>query len=148
MRHSLILPLAAIPNIDVASDRFSHELQRRPAHGRASLRPRSQRVRMLGSGYRVVIDGNPAALREPVAVGRAAARFGARPPGPAGRRRRSAGLRTTCRARPWRACGGCSSEPDSLTESGLYRVGLAFETWDVRSLRDIMRHLDADERIR
>ena len=39
-------------------------------------------------------------------------------------------------------------EPDSLTESGLYRVGLAFETWDVRSLRDIMRDLDADERIR
>jgi hypothetical protein len=27
-------------------------------------------------------------------------------------------------------------------ESGLYRVGIAFETWDVRSLRDIMRNLE------
>jgi hypothetical protein len=147
MRHSLILPLAATPFLDLAPDRFSQELQRRAASGRSSLRPRDQRVRMIGSGYRAVIDGKPAALVNLSLTG--------------------AQLRGTVRVLPdqpaiitigWPQddlpCTALARvrwvqfEPDSSMESGLYRVGIAFETWDVRTLRDIMRNLEAEERTR
>jgi PilZ domain len=145
MGHSLILPLAATPFLDLASDRFSLEHQRRDV--RSSVRPRDQRVRMIGSGYRAVIDGKPAALVNLSLTG--------------------AQLRGTVRVLPdqpaiikigWPhddlPCTALARvrwvqfEPDSSMESGLYRVGIAFETWDVRTLRDIMRHLEAEERKR
>jgi hypothetical protein len=147
MHHSLILPLAATPFLDLAPDRFSQELQRRAADGRLSLRPRDQRVRMIGSGYRAVIDGNPAALVNLSLTG-AQLRGTVRvlPDQPAIIRIGwpQDDLRCTALARVrW-----VQFEPDSSMESGLYRVGMAFETWDVRTLRDIMRHLEADKRTR
>src|SRR5262252_1611817 len=63
MSSSLILPLAAFPFLDAAFDRVSHEIQRRHTTGdRKSLSPRDHRVRMIGSGYRALIDGKPTAL--------------------------------------------------------------------------------------
>jgi len=145
MGHSLIRPLAATPFLDLALDRFSLEHQRRDV--RSSVRPRDQRVHMIGSGYRAVIDGKPAALVNLSLTG--------------------AQLRGTVRVLPdqpaivkigWPQddlpCTALARvrwvqfEPDSSMESGLYRVGIAFETWDVRTLRDIMRHLEAEERKR
>ena len=145
MGHSLILPLAATPFLDLAPDRFSLEHQRRDV--RSSVRPRDQRVHMIGSGYRAVIDGKPAALVNLSLTG--------------------AQLRGTVRVLPdqpaivkigWPQddlpCTALARvrwvqfEPDSSMESGLYRVGIAFETWDVRTLRDIMRNLEAEERKR
>ena len=36
-------------------------------------------------------------------------------------------------------------EPDPSSRGGLYRVGLAFETWDVRGLKEIIRHCAPSE---
>jgi hypothetical protein len=102
---------------------------------------------MIGSGYRAVIDGNPAALVNLSLTG--------------------AQLRGSVRVLPDQPAiikigwpqdeGPCTAlarvrwvqfEPDSSMESGLYRVGIAFETWDVRTLRDIMRNLEAEARKR
>jgi hypothetical protein len=148
MSHSLILPLAAFPFLDVASDRSSHEVRHRRAAGdQAALLPRDQRLRMVGSGYRAQIDGKPAALVN-LSLSGVQLRGSLRvlPDQPAivniGWPQDDDPCTALARVR-W-----VQFEPGSLMDSGLYRVGLAFETWDVRTLRDIMRHLEADERRR
>jgi hypothetical protein len=131
----LILPLAAAvwePGADACfSDSHALRLEE------AASRPRDQRVGMLGSGYRAVIDGRQAALINLSLSG--------------------AQLRGPIRVRPdqptivkigWpkdnQLCTAIARvrwvqfEPDSSSGEGLYRVGLAFETWDVKSLKAIL----------
>ena len=126
MRDSLILPLAAIPTRHRARSFFARASTPARCRRPAMLRPRDQRVRMIGSGYRAVIDGKPAAC-EPVADGRAVA-GGARPPGPAGdhQNRLAAGRRAVHGPR---ACAGWSSKrtrrwnPDSIGSASPSRRG-------------------------
>jgi hypothetical protein len=147
MGQSLILPLAAAPFLDGALDRFSDELQRRAADARSNFRPRDQRVRMIGSGYRAVIDEEPAALVNLSLTGaqlRGWMRVAPDQPAIVKIGWPQDDLPCTALARVrW-----VQFEPDPSMESGLYRVGVAFETWDVRTLRDIMCHLEVQERKR
>ena len=137
---TLILPLA-IPVLDSSFDRRSPDRNvRRPTDSRSGLRPRDQRVVALGSGYRALIDGNPVALvnlslsgaqlRGPLRV---------RPDQPAivkiGWPQEELPCTALARVR-W-----VQFEPDFSRNESLYRVGIAFEAWDVRSLREIIRHL-------
>jgi hypothetical protein len=94
---------------------------------------------MIGSGYRAVIDGNHvdlvnlslsgAQLRGPIRV---------LPDQPTiikiGWPKNDLLCTAIARVR-W-----VQFEPDPSSGEGLYRVGLAFETWDVRSLKEIIRH--------
>ena len=138
MSDLLILPLAA-PVWDSSTDAYFRDPQgREDAEEAASARPRDRRVGMLGSGYRAVIDGRQVALVNLSMTG--------------------AQLRGPIRVLPdqptivkigWpkndQLCTAIARvrwvqfEPDPSTGEGLYRVGLAFETWDVRGLKEIMR---------
>src|SRR4249920_3524053 len=64
MSDTLILPLAT-PVLDVLSDGdhtlITGTLGRSPGRPGA-LRPRDARVAMVGSGYRAILDGRPAAI--------------------------------------------------------------------------------------
>jgi hypothetical protein len=141
---TLILPLA-IPVFDSLPGEprwFDAPGPARPTNPRTTIRPRDQRVAMIGAGYRAVIEGSPAALVNLSLSG--------------------AQLKAAVRVRPeqpalvkigWhhddRLCAVLARvrwvqfEPDASTQEGLYRVGMAFETWDVARLKEIMRHLAA-----
>lgn len=131
----LILPLAA-PVWEQDADAWFSDPNALRVDGAAS-RPRDRRVGMVGSGYRAVIDGRQAALinlslsgaqlRGPIRV---------RPDQPTivkiGWPRDNQLCTAIARVR-W-----VQFEPDSSSGEGLYRVGLAFETWDVKGLKAIL----------
>jgi hypothetical protein len=133
----LILPLAAAVWEADADARFFDPQALRVEDEAAASRPRDRRVGMIGSGYRAVIEGRRAALinlslsgaqlRGPVRV---------RPDQPTivkiGWPRENLLCSAIARVR-W-----VQFEPDSSSGAGLYRVGLAFETWDVRGLKAIL----------
>src|SRR4051812_33456286 len=56
----LIVPLAA-PLLDLVSE-AEQAFSRHNPSGTGRLRPRDRRVTMLGSGYRAVLEGRPAAI--------------------------------------------------------------------------------------
>lgn len=105
----------------------------------AADRPRAKRVAMIGSGYRAVIDGrnvslinlslSGAQIRGPIRVARdqpITVKIG----WPQDE------LSCTAIARVrW-----VLVEPESSKDEEICRIGLAFETWDVRALREIMQH--------
>jgi hypothetical protein len=139
MSDSLILPLTAALS-DVDTDAFLRNPDaRRGAADSAAQRPRARRVGMLGAGYRAVIDGRHVALINLSLSG--------------------AQIRSSMcvlRDQPaivkigWpqdeQLCAAIArvrwvhleSEPSS--DESIYRIGLAFETWDVRGLKEIIRH--------
>jgi hypothetical protein len=135
MDNLLILPLAAAVwerGDDVCvSDPPAWQIEEAPS------RPRDQRVGMLGSGYRAVIDGRQAALIN-LSVSGAQLRGPIRvlPDQPTivkiGWPRDNLLCTAIARVR-W-----VRFEPDVSSGEGLYRAGLAFETWDVRGLKAIL----------
>jgi len=103
------------------------------------LRPRDQRVAMVGSGYRAIVDGRAVALVNLSLSGaqwRGAIRV--RPDQPAivkiGWPQDHQLCTALARVR-W-----VQFEPDASRDESLYRVGIEFETWDVRRLKEIIRH--------
>jgi hypothetical protein len=145
MSEPLILPLV-VPVLESGTDGYSYELRAvRHDPGRASQRPRDRRVGMVGAGYRAVLDGQPAALINLSMSGvqlRGVTRV--RPDQPAivkiGWPQDNLLCTALARVR-W-----VQFEPDPTRSESLYRVGMAFETWDVRELREIMRHLPGAKR--
>jgi hypothetical protein len=137
----LVVPLAA-PLWDASTDsRFrGPQAGNHVAAATEAARVRAQRVGMLGSGYRAVIDGQQVALVN-LSLSGAQLRGSIRvlPDQPMivkiGWPQDEAACTAIARVR-W-----VQFEPDPSKNSGLYRVGLAFETWDVRGLKEIMRHL-------
>jgi PilZ domain len=137
MGNLLILPLAALMQEPRADAYFSdpHTL---PVDDEAiAARPRDRRVGMLGSGYRAAIDGRQAALINLSLSGaqlRGPVRF--RPDQPTivkiGWTRDDLLCSAIARVR-W-----VQFEPDASSGEGLYRVGLAFETWDVQRLKAML----------
>ena len=138
MADSLILPLAS-PVIDLLYE-AEQTLFPQDASRPGRLRARDQRVAMVGSGYRAVLEGRPAAIVNLSMSG--------------------AQLRGTARVLPdqpavvkigWplddRQCAVLARvrwvrfEPDAARDEALYRVGMEFETWDVARLKEIMRYL-------
>jgi hypothetical protein len=137
MNNLLILPLAT-PVWERSADACFPDPHALPIDDEAAAsRPRDRRVGMLGSGYRAVIDGRQAALINLSLSG--------------------AQLRGPIRVRPdqpsivkigWpqdnQLCSAIARvrwvqfEPDASSGEGLYRVGLSFETWDVKSLKAIL----------
>ena len=141
MSDLLILPLAA-PLWDSSTDACF-----RDPHARddaASARPRDRRVGMLGSGYRAVIDGRQVALVN-LSLSGAQLRGPIRvlPDQPTivkiGWPKNDLLCTAIARVR-W-----VQFEPDPSSGEGLYRVGLAFETWDVRGLNEIISHREPTE---
>jgi hypothetical protein len=133
----LILPLAALVREPRAEAYFSEPHAARVCDEAIASRPRDRRVGMLGSGYRAAIDGRQASLinlslsgaqlRAPVRV---------RPDQPTiikiGWTRDDLLCSAIARVR-W-----VQFEPDASSGEGLYRVGLAFETWDVQRLKAML----------
>ena len=140
MAESLILPLAT-PVWDSSADSYVRDLdaRRRSADVPPAARPRDTRVAMLGSGYRAVIDGRKVALVN-LSLSGAQLRGSIRvlPDQPAivkiGWPQDELLCTAIARVR-W-----VQFEPDPSMDEGLYRVGLEFETWDVRGLKKIIRH--------
>jgi hypothetical protein len=131
----LILPLAA-PLWDEGADACFSDLHAWRIEEAAS-RPRDQRVGMLGSGYRAVIDGRQAALIN-LSVSGAQLRGPIRllPDQPTIVKigwPRDNRLSTAIARVRW-----VRFEPDLESGEGLYRVGLVFETWDVKGLKAIL----------
>jgi hypothetical protein len=137
MGNLLILPLAAVVLEPRADAYFSDPPALRVEDVATASRPRDRRVGMLGSGYRAAIDGRQAALinlslsgaqlRGPVRV---------RPDQPTivkiGWTKDDLLCTAIARVR-W-----VQFEPDASSGEGLYRVGLAFETWDVKRLKAML----------
>jgi hypothetical protein len=137
MSDLLILPLAA-PVWDSSADAcFEGPRARYQGQRAAFARARDRRVAMIGSGYRAVIDGRQvdlvnlslsgAQLRGPIRV---------LPDQPTivkiGWPKDDQLCTAIARVR-W-----VQFEPGPSSGAGLYRVGLAFETWDVRGLKEIL----------
>ena len=138
MADALILPLsAALADVDADTLTLDSEAPRRVAA--AALRPRAHRVGMLHAGYRAAVDGQRVALINLSLTG-AQIRSLTRvlPEQPAiikiGWPQDQQSCAALARVR-WVELDG---EPSA--EQMIYRVGLAFETWDVKKLKDIMRH--------
>jgi len=139
---ALILPMA-VPLWDSEPETLIVE---RPAPQPAApqrrrQRPRADRVGMYGSGYRVVIDDQHVALVN-------LSFSGAQVRGPLQVSRDQSLIfkigwpqdRTSCDAIA-RVRWVCLDADESQRE-GIYRMGLAFETWDVRRLKEIIRHCE------
>ena len=144
MSDLLVVPLAV--SVWETSDDARFRDHRVPCDGVDGMsgRPRDRRVPMIGSGYRAAIDGRQAALVNLSVTG--------------------AQLRGPIRVLPdqptivkigWPkedlTCTAIARvrwvrfEPDPSSRGGLYRVGLVFETWDVRGLKEIIRHCAPSE---
>jgi hypothetical protein len=135
MDNVLILPLAAAVWEHAGDAYFSDAFA--PQIEEAASRPRDRRVGMLGSGYRAAIDGRQAALIN-LSLSGAQLRGPIRvlPDQPTivkiGWPKDNLLCTAIARVR-W-----VQFEPDSSSGKGLYRVGLAFETWDVKGLKTIL----------
>jgi PilZ domain len=137
---TLILPMA-VPLWDSEPETLMVErpAQRAVTPQRRRQRPRADRVGMYGSGYRVVIDDQHVALVN-------LSFSGAQVRGPIQVSRDQPLIfkigwpqdRTSCDAIA-RVRWVCL-DADEAQREGIYRVGLAFETWDVRRLKEIVRH--------
>lgn len=140
MSETLILPLAtALCDVDADTLRRDPGAQRKAAGAAPVHRPRARRVGMVGAGYRAVIDGQHVALIN-LSLSGAQIRSSMR----------------VLRDQPaivkigWpqdeQLCAAIARvrwvelESDRSNDERIYRVGLAFETWDVRGLKEIMRH--------
>jgi PilZ domain len=144
MSNTLILPMA-VPLWD--SELESKVVERpAPALVDAEPRPRRQRARaervgMFGSGYRVVVEDRQVAL---VNLSMSGAQV--------------CGAIHAARDQPlifkigWpqdrEACAAIARvrwvnlESEEARREAIYRIGLAFETWDVRRLKEIIRHCE------
>ncbi len=105
---------------------------------------RAARVRMLGSGYRVLVDKQPVALINLSLSGaqvRGAVRVSNGQPVlvDIGWPQDRLSCAAISRVR-W-----VQAEPEAAADE-MFRIGLAFETWDVRRLKEIMHHCDARTR--
>ena len=144
MSNTLILPMA-VPLWDSQPEGVVVE---RPApvlvdaeSRRRRPRPRAERVGMFGSGYRVVIEDRPVAL---VNLSMSGAQV--------------CGAIHAARDQPlifkigWPqdrdACAAIARvrwvrlESEDAQREAIYRIGLAFETWDVRRLKEIIHHCE------
>jgi hypothetical protein len=109
------------------------------AANRAAHRARAERLPMVGSGYRAAIDGQTVALIN-------LSLSGAQVRGPA----RVPENRPTILQIGWpQDAVSCSAiarvrwlevESERPAAESTYRMGLAFEQWDVRRLKEIMQH--------
>ena len=140
MSNALILPLAdALCGVDEDTRRRDPEARREAAGGPLVHRPRARRVGMVGAGYRAVVDGQHVALIN-LSLSGAQVRSSM----------------SVLRDQPaivkigWpqddQLCAAIARvrwvelESEGSNDERVYRVGLAFETWDVRGLKEIMRH--------
>ena len=138
MSDALILPLSATLG-DIDTHALTRDSEAQHSVAAAARRPRAHRVGMLHAGYRAAIDGQRVALINLSLTG-AQIRSLTRvlPEQPAiikiGWPQDEQSCAAIARVR-WVELDG---EPSGAPI--IYRVGLAFETWDVRKLKDIMRH--------
>ena len=130
---------AALSDLDTDTFLRNPDARRREAEAAAARRPRAPRVGMLGAGYRAVIDGQHVALIN-LSLSGAQIRSSMR----------------VLRDQPavvkigWpqneQLCAAIARvrwvhlESELSNDESLYRIGLAFETWDVRGLKEIIRH--------
>jgi len=144
MSNPLILPMA-VPLWDSEPESVIVE---RPAPARVDAEPRrrrqrarAERVGMCGSGYRVVVEDRQVAL---VNLSMSGAQI--------------RGAIQAARDQPlifkigWpqdrEPCAAIarvrwvSLESEEAQRETIYRIGLAFETWDVRRLKEIIRHCE------
>jgi hypothetical protein len=136
----LILPLASPVLFDRPN---TYTLELRPSRAEAGAssgphRPRDPRIVMVGSGYRARLDGQPTSIVN-LSLSGAQLRGPARvlPDQPAiikiGWPLGEHLLCTVLARVRW-----VQFEPAG--DESCYRVGMSFETWDVRQLKDILRH--------
>ena len=148
----LVVPLTA-PLWDSNEDKlFREPLVWRSGDQRSAVRPRALRVPMDGSGYQVVVEGRRRVSLVNLSLSGAQVR----------------GALTVLPQQPLivnigtlheaRSCGAIARvrwvQPDRelSREEEIYRIGLAFETWDVRRLKEILdaisrRHVPKSELI-
>jgi hypothetical protein len=142
MSNALILPMAA-PLWDSEPETLIVErpAPRVVAPSRRRQRPRAERVGMCGSGYRVAIDDQYVALVNLSLSGaqvRGSIQVSCDQPlifkigWPQDRESCAAIARVR-----W-----VSRESGESERDGIYRMGLAFEAWDVRRLKDIIHHCE------
>ena len=143
MSNTLILPMA-VPLWDSEPD----SVVERPAPALVDARPRprrprarAERVGMLGSGYRVVVEERQVGLVNLSMTGA-----------------QVRGTIQAARDQPlifkigWpqdrEACAAIARvrwvrlDSEEAQREAIYRIGLAFETWDVRRLKEIIRHCE------
>lgn len=140
MADALLLPLSATLG-DVDADALTRNSDAPRRVVAAAPRPRANRVGMLHAGYRAAIDGQRVALVNLSLTG--------------------AQIRSLTRVLPeqpaiikigWpqdeQSCAALARvrwvelDDERSGEQVIYRVGLAFETWDVKKLKDIVRHCE------
>jgi len=144
MSNTLILPMA-VPLWDSGPETI---LVERPAPRivaveprRRRPRPRAERVGMFGSGYRVVVDDRHVALVN-------LSMSGAQVRGPIEVARDQTLIFKIGWPQDRDVCAAIARvrwvtlESDESQREGIYRMGLAFETWDVRRLKEIIRHCE------
>lgn len=144
MSDILVLPMA-VPLWDAESEPIVVE---RPAPHfvaveprRRRPRPRADRVGMFGSGYRVVVDDRLVALVN-------LSMSGAQVRGPIQVSREQPLIFKIGWPQDREACAAIarvrwvSLESEDSQREAIYRMGLAFETWDVRRLKEIIRHCE------
>ena len=142
MSNTLILPMA-VPLWDSEPESVVVERSAlvEPAPRARRQRARAERVGMFGSGYRVVVEDRQVALVN-LSMSGAQVR----------------GAIHTARDQPlifkigWpqdrEACAAIarvrwvSLDSEEPQREAIYRIGLAFETWDVRRLKEIIRHCE------
>lgn len=142
MSNTLILPMA-VPLWDAEPQTVIVE---RPAPclveaepRRRRPRARADRVGMFGSGYRVVVDERLVALVN-------LSLSGAQVRGPIQVSRDQPLIFKIGWPQDREACAAIarvrwvSLESEEAERDTIYRMGLAFETWDVRRLKEIIRH--------
>jgi hypothetical protein len=148
MSESLVLPLAAPLWDPNATSRFHDRVDRnlRDQIGRTgssreapSHRARAMRIRMHGTGYRAVIDDQPVSLIN-------LSLSGVMVRGPMRVLPSQSILFKIGWPQDDQLCAAIGRvrwvrfERTRGQEEAAYRIGLAFETWDVRRLKEIMHH--------
>jgi hypothetical protein len=141
MSNPFVLPLSASP-WQSAADEFSRDPQPwRQMADRGEMHPRPQRISTRGCGYQAVIDGRRVALVNLSLTG--AQVLGAvrvEPNQPTiveiGWPHDKPECAAIARVR-W-----VQAEPSERFNEEILRFGLAFEMWDVRRLKDILRHCE------
>ena len=144
MSNTLILPMA-IPLWDSEPESVVVE---RPAPALVDAEPRrrrprarAERVGMCGSGYRVVIEDRHVTLVN-------LSMSGAQVRGAIHASRDQPLIFKIGWPQDREACAAIarvrwvSLESEEAQREAIYRIGLAFETWDVRRLKEIIRHCE------